>query len=67
MASLRGQKEVGPRPDWSPLGGLIQNFRRTSPPLSYGRPPKLIFARQSADHLTVIYSLIQEGVSTLFR
>ena len=30
---------VGPRPDWSPFGGLIQNFRRASPPLSYGSPP----------------------------
>ena len=43
MVSLRGQKEVGPRPDWSPLGGLLQNFRRTSPLLSYGSPSKAYF------------------------
>ena len=35
MVSFRGQKKVGPRPDRSPLGVLIQNFRRASPPLSY--------------------------------
>ena len=24
MVSFRGQKKLGPRPDWSPSGGLIQ-------------------------------------------
>ena len=39
MIAFRGQKKVGPRPDWSPLGSLIQNFRRASPPLSYAEFP----------------------------
>ena len=39
MISFRGQKKLGPRPDPSPLGGLIQNFQRASPPLSYVNPP----------------------------
>ena len=30
---------LGPRPDRSPFGGLIQNFRRASPPLSYAKSP----------------------------
>ena len=38
--SLLGvKKKLGPRPDRSPLGGLIQNFRRASPPLSYAEFP----------------------------
>ena len=42
MVSFRGQKKVGPRPDRSPLGGLIQNFRRASPLFSYAKcPPPL--------------------------
>ena len=40
MVSFRGQNKVGPRPGWSPLGGVIQNSRRVSPPLSYGSPPR---------------------------
>ena len=32
MVSFRDQKKLGPRPDRSPLGGLIQNVRRASPP-----------------------------------
>ena len=41
FVSFRGQKTLGPRPDRSPFGGLIQNFRRPSPPLSYAEslPP----------------------------
>ena len=39
MVSLRGQKKLGPRPDRSFFRGLIQNFRRASPPLSYAEPP----------------------------
>ena len=40
MIAFRGLKKVGPRPDWSPFRGLIQTFRRASPPLSYGSPPR---------------------------
>ena len=41
MVSFRGQKKLGPRPDRSPLAyrGLIQNFRRASPPLSNAESP----------------------------
>ena len=39
MIAFRGQEKVGPRPDCSPFWGLIQYFRRASPPLSYGSPP----------------------------
>ena len=39
MVSFRGQKKLGPRPDPSPLGDLIQNFQRASPPLLYASPP----------------------------
>ena len=39
MVSFRGQKKLEPRPDWSPLGVLIQNFQRASPPLSYAESP----------------------------
>ena len=28
MIAFSGQKKVGPRPLWSPLSRLIQNFRR---------------------------------------
>ena len=56
MVSLRGQKEVGPRPDSSPLGGLISNFRRTSPPLSYGSPPQSLFSPDRA--LTILLLFI---------
>ena len=38
MVSFRGQKKLGPRPDPSPLGDLIQNFQRASPPLLYASP-----------------------------
>ena len=42
MVSFRVQKKLGPRPDRSPLGGLIQNFRRASPLFSYAKcPPPL--------------------------
>ena len=39
--SVGCQKKLGPRPVRSPLGGLIQNFRRASLPLSLicGVPP----------------------------
>ena len=40
MIAFRGQKKVGPPPDLPPLGDLIQNFRRASPPLLYGSPPR---------------------------
>ena len=41
MVSFRGQKKLEPRQDRSPLGGLIQNLRRASPPLSYAEfPPR---------------------------
>ena len=36
---IRGQKKPGPRPDRSPLRGLIQNSRRASPTLSYAESP----------------------------
>ena len=39
MVSFRGQKKLGPHPDWSSLGGLIQNFRQASPSLSYAESP----------------------------
>ena len=39
MVSFSGKKKLGPRPDRSPLGGFIQNFRRASPPLSYAEFP----------------------------
>ena len=39
MVSFRDQKKLGLRPDRSPLAGLIQNFRRASPPLSYAEYP----------------------------
>ena len=39
MASFRGPKKLGPGPDRSPLGGLIQNFQRASPSLSYAESP----------------------------
>ena len=39
MVSFRGQKKLGPHPDWSSLGGLIQNFRQASPSLSYAEFP----------------------------
>ena len=39
MVSFRGQKKLESRPDWSPLRGLIQNFRRASPPLQVPPPP----------------------------
>ena len=45
MVSFRVQKKLGPRPDRSPLGGLIQNFRRASPLFSYAKcppPPSLL-------------------------
>ena len=35
-----GEKTVGPRKDWSPPRGLIQNFLRTSLPLSYHSLPR---------------------------
>ena len=34
---LLGIKKTGLRPEWSPL---IHNFRRASPPPSYGSPPR---------------------------
>ena len=34
---LLGIKKIGLRPEWSPL---IHNFRRASPPPSYGSPPR---------------------------
>ena len=40
MVSFRGQKKLGQRPDRSPFRGLIQNFRRASPPLSYAESPR---------------------------
>ena len=39
MVSFRGPKKFEPRPNWSPLGVLFQNFRQASPPLSYADPP----------------------------
>ena len=44
MVSLRGQKKLAPRPDRSSFRGLIQNFRRASPPLSYGESPRYILS-----------------------
>ena len=38
MVFFRGQKKVGPRPDWSHLGVLIQNVRRATVPPLYGEP-----------------------------
>ena len=38
MIAFSGQKKVGPRPLWSPLSRLIQNFRRA---LSFGSTPPL--------------------------
>ena len=37
MIAFRGEKNWGPRPDWSPLE--IENFRQASPALSYGSFP----------------------------
>ena len=57
MVSFRGQKKLGPRPDWSPLGGLIQNFRRASPPLSYAESPPGFYAQLLLSILSMISSL----------
>ena len=43
MVSFRGQKKLEPRPERSSLPaarGLIQGFRRASPPLSYVSDPR---------------------------
>ena len=52
MASSRGEKKLGPRPDRSPFNrGLIQNFRLASPPPFHMRisspHPGLSLAAQS--------------------
>ena len=53
MVSFRGQKKLGPRrSDRSPLGGLIQSFRRASPPLSYADPPSPEPPTYASDVLT---------------
>ena len=56
MVSFRGQKKLGPRPDWSPLKfrGLIQNFRRASPHLSYAEYPPGFYAQLLLSILSMI-------------
>ena len=39
MIAFGGQKKGWAMPRLISFGGLIQNFRRASPPLSYGSPP----------------------------
>ena len=39
MVSFRGQKKAWAPPRFVSFRGLIQNFGRASPPLSYGEPP----------------------------
>ena len=59
MVSFRGQKKLGPRPDRSPLGGLIQNFRRASPPLSYAGPPPWAFRFFVFNYVTLVISPVR--------
>ena len=58
MIAFKGQKKVGPRPVRSPLGGLIQNFRRASPPLSCGSPPP-------GEQIEIALSKIEVAVSKI--
>ena len=49
MVSFRGPKKLEPRPNWSPLGVLFQNFSRASPPRSYAEsspPPPEVHLRE---------------------
>ena len=61
MVSLRGQKKLGPRPDRSFFRGLIQNFRRASPPLSYGESPRYILSfKFSFSCFDLLFLLVHE-------
>ena len=61
MVSFRGQKELGPRPDRSPLG--VQNFWRASPPLSYVESPR-IYLIMNEEHFTFHLQYKHSGTFT---
>ena len=64
MVSFKGQKKLGATPRSVSFRGLIQNFRRASPPVSYAESPpghylhapfenlRVDFSRDSIDALT---------------
>ena len=65
MIAFKGQKKVGPSPVRSPLGGLIQNFRRASPPLSCGSPPPGKQIEIAPSKIEVAVSKIEIAVSKI--
>ena len=77
MVSFRSQKKLGPRPDRSPLGGLNQNFRRASLPLSstecppphpggYLAPFKMAASSEREYRKLLTDSLLSEEVSNSY-
>ena len=63
MVSFRGQKKAWATPRWVSFRGLIQNFRRASPPLSYAEfPPPPSRARYNEPRCNELLS-ITDGCS----
>ena len=68
MVSFRGQKKLGPRPDRSPLGALIQNFRRASPPHSYTESSPGVIPNESREHvIATLYTITNVNQQVLIK
>ena len=53
MIAFRGQKKIGPRPDWSPLGVYFKIYNEHPHPFHMQRPPPWIVSNGCNTVLTM--------------